>query len=168
MSVGWFITRVLTTSAGVPIVAATSPAQIEEIMCTKWQSGSPDFFITNRLTVSYVVKSPRLTKAARWTFGTLPFHRPAIPPRLTISRNAWAAPWTRGSKPNKRRLPSIWMCTLTKSAGEASHWAKPPAPTPARADCHSAKSLLPLRSFFRSLSYVTMRTPLGKETRENY
>jgi hypothetical protein len=32
LSVGWFITLVLTTSAGVPMVAATKPAAIEAMM----------------------------------------------------------------------------------------------------------------------------------------
>jgi hypothetical protein len=32
LSVGWFITLVLTTSAGVPIVAATNPAATEDMM----------------------------------------------------------------------------------------------------------------------------------------
>uniref|UniRef100_A0AAG5D9Z4 Uncharacterized protein n=1 Tax=Anopheles atroparvus TaxID=41427 RepID=A0AAG5D9Z4_ANOAO len=43
---------------------------------------------------------------------------------------AWAALWTRGSSPSMRRLPSICTCTFTRSAGDASHWASAPAPTP--------------------------------------
>lgn len=52
------MTRVLTTSAGVPIVAATNPAQIDDVMCTMWQSGRPVLCMTKRFTVSYVVRSP--------------------------------------------------------------------------------------------------------------
>lgn len=95
------------------------PAQIDAMMCTVWQSGRPVLVIIVRLAQSYVVRSPKLTNAARCTFGMLPFHRPLMPPRSTICRNACAALLTRGSKPIKRRFPSIWQCTFTKSAGDA-------------------------------------------------
>lgn len=48
----------------------------------------------NRFALSYVVKSPKLTKAALYTFGTEPFQRPRMPPALTIFWKASTGPCT--------------------------------------------------------------------------
>lgn len=143
---------VLMTSAGVPKPAATKPAQIDEAMWTMWSSGRPVVLRMYRFTESYVVRSPRLTKAARWTFGTLPFQRAVMPPRFTISLKAWDALCTRGFSPISRRFPSIWMWTLTRSAGEARNCAKPPAVTPATADRHSVSPPVSSANFLRKMS----------------
>ncbi len=107
-SVGWFIILVFTTSAGVPIVAATRPAHALWIRnqnyylfpsvkrnkrkgksyldntWVRWLSGIPTLLIIERFAVSYVVKSPKFTRDALNTFGTDPFHNPRIPPVFKI------------------------------------------------------------------------------------
>lgn len=90
----------------------------------------------------------------------LPFHKLFKPPRLTISLNAWEVLCTRGLSPINLRLPSIWICTLTRSAGDAKNCARPPAVTPAAADFQRVKLSESWTNFLRKMSKVAMRTPL--------
>ena len=68
-----------TTSAGVPMMAPTRPAHAELSVCVSVLSSRLELSRIPRLTLSYVLRSPRLTRAARHTLGQQPRQSPVRP-----------------------------------------------------------------------------------------
>lgn len=122
------IRRVLMTSAGVPIVAATRPAQKLDSECTNGPSSSYHRILC--LATSYVVRSPTCTNAALQQLGITPRYSPRKPAVLKLVWKQWIMPSKKGDCPCRTRLPSNCSWTLTRSQGDAKNCEMAPVDIP--------------------------------------